>query len=120
MFRSCISLLTVSAIAMIAMPASAQDAKGTNYALLVACSDYRTGQFKKLPYAVEETEQMRQVLLKTGFAEKNIVFLNDNRTEQAGRFLSRKDNILEDLELLRPRLTADDTLVVLLNGHGLH
>src|SRR5438094_277384 len=103
-----------------AHPALAQDKPGTSHAFLVACSEYRQGQFRKLPYAVKETEEFRQVLLKTGFDANNVLFLNDTRTEEAGRFLPLKDHILEELDLLRSRVTAADMLVVVLNGHGLH
>jgi tetratricopeptide (TPR) repeat protein len=114
------AVLCVLVLFVPAAPAAAQPKQGTNYAFLVACSEYREGQFKRLPYAYPETEDFRQALLATGFDDKNVVFLHNKRTEQAGRFLPLRDNILHELDLLAARLTKDDTLVVLLNGHGLH
>jgi hypothetical protein len=43
-----------------------------------------------LPYAQKETDEFRQVLLKTGFEEKNVKFLG--------------------------RATAEDTVILLLNN----
>jgi hypothetical protein len=77
-----IAPLVVLALLGSVSPATAQEKKEINYAFLVACSEYRAGQFQKLPYALKETEEFRQALLLTGFEDKNIVFLNDQRIAQ--------------------------------------
>jgi len=91
---------------------------GANYAFLVACSEYQRAPFAKLPNAFDETEAFRQALIATEFPETNIVFLHNGRTDNAGKFLPTRDAIRDELDALVQRLTDQDTLIVLFNGHG--
>jgi hypothetical protein len=97
--------------------------KGTNYAFLVACGEYDANELRKLPYSMKETEEFRQVLLATGYEEKNIKFLHDGQAGEKGegrRYLPEKKKIVAEFELLMSRVTSDDTVLILLNGHGVH
>ena len=60
------------------------------------------GQFKKLPYSITETDELRRSLLDTGFDDQNIVFLNDRRTEEVGRFLPLRDHMQDRFGLRFP------------------
>ena len=98
-------------------------AKGTNYAFLVASADYDANELRKLPYSQKETEEFRKVLVATGFDEKNIKFLHDGQAGDKGegrRYLPEKKKIVAEFELLLSRVGSDDTVLVLLNGHGVH
>ena len=99
------------------VPAADPSKKGTQYAFLVASAEYDKNELKPLPYSQKETYEFRQVLLKTGFDEKNVKFLHDKAER---RYLPERKKIADELDLLLGRATADDTVVVLLNGHGVH
>ncbi len=100
--------------------AFSQDKKGTNYAFLVSCGEkYNKAQLKPLPKSFRDMDDYRKALLATGFDDDNIVFLHD-RTAEPERYLPEKDKILAELTLLLKSVGERDTLVVALNGHGLH
>ena len=92
--------------------------KGTQYAFLVACSGYNKGQLQALTYTIDDVEDFRQVLLATGFDDEHIKVLHDRQKEP--RYLPEKSKILKEFKLLLAGLEADDTTMVVLNGHGLH
>ena len=98
-------------------PGWAQKAKGKQYAFLVACSDYQAGQFRALKGTIAEMKDFRQALIDSGFDAGDVVFLHDRAVR---RYLPEKAKILKELGLLLARLEKEDTLVVALNGHGLH
>jgi formylglycine-generating enzyme required for sulfatase activity len=108
---------------LIAQPQNPTKPKGTNYAFLVACGEYDINELRKLPFAMKETEEFHQVLIATGYEEKNIKFLHDGQAGEKGegrRYLPEKKKIVAEFELLMSRVTSDDTVLVLLNGHGVH
>ncbi len=92
--------------------------KGTRYALLVGCSDYKRTELRPLPYTAEDIEGFRKALLATGFEEDNIVVLHDQMPQT--RYRPEKKNILHELEALIDGMRPEDTLVVALSGHGVH
>jgi TPR repeat protein len=87
--------------------------------LLVACSAYSAGEFRKLPGTVVELRDFRLTLLDSGFDARDVVFLHDD-TKRPARLLPEKKKILQELDLLLGRVEKEDTLLVALNGHGLH
>ncbi|MBY0228691.1 MAG: SUMF1/EgtB/PvdO family nonheme iron enzyme [Gemmataceae bacterium] len=90
--------------------------EGKKYAFLVACSGYSAGEFRKLPGTVAEMKAFREVLLRTGFAAEDIVFLHDGAE---ARYLPEQRKIVKEFGLLLKRLGTSDELVVALDGHGL-
>src|SRR5262245_51523094 len=62
-------------------------------------------------------KQFRDVLIVSGIAEKNIVFLHDDTPEPL-RFLPTRANILKEFKLLMERLRPEDAVIVALSGHG--
>ncbi len=100
--------------------AFAQGKAGMNCAFLVSCGEkYNKAQLHPLPKSFRDMDDYRKALVATGFDEENIVFLHD-KTAQPERFLPEKDKIIRNLKLLLSAVEANDTLVVALNGHGLH
>ena len=100
--------------------AFAQAKPGTNYAFLVSCGEkYNKAQLRPLPKSFRDMDDYRKALLATGFDDDNIAFLHD-RTTEPERYLPEKDKILTELTLLLKSVGPNDTLVVALNGHGLH
>jgi sulfatase modifying factor 1 len=125
LYRSCVIVLIALSAALATIPtphclAQPPKPKGTNYAFLVACGEYDINELRKLPYSIKETEEFRQVLLATGYEEKNIKFLNDSHSGANRRYLPEKKKIIAEFELMLSRVTSEDTVLVLLNGHGLH
>ena len=131
MTRSLAVIAVALSVALAALPtprSSAQPAKlakptGTSYAFLVAPADYDPNELRKLPFSMKETEEFRKVLAATGFDEKNIKFLHDGQAGDKGegrRYLPEKKKIVVEFELLLSRVGPDDTVLVLLNGHGVH
>jgi uncharacterized caspase-like protein len=91
--------------------------KGTQYALLISVSKYaRSDQWRPLKYTIDEMDEFRAVLIKTGFAADDIVFLHDRQTDDKLRPTGA--NIFKKLDLLLQEIGPDDTLLVALNGHG--
>ncbi len=98
----------------------AQEKPGTNYAFRVSCGEkYNEAQLKPLPKSFRDMDDYRTALLATGFDVGNVVFLHD-RTDKPERLLPEKDKIMRQLKLLLLAVGERDTLVVALNGHGLH
>jgi hypothetical protein len=62
-------------------------------------------------------EEFRGVLLATGFKADSITFLQDGAKELP--HWPTRANIAKQLGLLLNRVKANDTVVVVLNGHGL-
>jgi formylglycine-generating enzyme required for sulfatase activity len=91
---------------------------GTKRAFLVACDDHLDRRLN-LPKAVEDMDKFRQSLLITGYKPEDITFLQ-GKTGVELRYQPTKSAILEELGLLIKGLKPGDTLVVALNGHGIH
>jgi hypothetical protein len=115
--RNRLGVLAAVVLCLLALCAPAEAARGKKYAFLVACSEYQAGQFRKLPGTVAEMKEFRQTLLGCGFRAEDVVFLHDG----AGRrYLAEKQKIIKELDLLLGRLEKGDSVVLALNGHGLH
>jgi len=54
-----------------------QTGRGEKYAFLIVCSKYNNTRLKDLPYTIEEMEDFKKALLKTGFEADHIVMLHD-------------------------------------------
>jgi formylglycine-generating enzyme required for sulfatase activity len=118
--RTWFRLLVLSALLIVlgfAVPGLAQRGKGKKYAFLVACSGYTASEFRKLPGTVAEMRDFRQALLASGFHARDVVFMHDDASR---RYLPEKKKLLQELALLLGGVEKEDTLVVALNGHGLH
>lgn len=92
-------------------------AAGRNYAFLVACSEYDQNELPKLPFTVLEMQEFKTVLEKTGFDPKDIKFMRDGAER---RYIPERSKVLEEFKLLLARVEPKDTLLVALNGHGVH
>jgi hypothetical protein len=115
--RKCCFLGLVLALLAVAPMFGGGSKKGTQYAILVAISKYgKTDQWRTLKNTIDEMDEFRTVLTKTGFSADNIVFLHDRQTEEKLR--PTGVNILKKLDLLLQEIGPDDTLLVALNGHG--
>jgi hypothetical protein len=110
--RRLLPLLLLSAPLLAADPP-----KGTSYAFLVAAAEYDKNELRPLPYSGKETAEFRDVLIASGYDAKNVKLLHDKAER---RYLPTRKQIAEELDILIGRATADDTVVVLLNGHGVH
>lgn len=117
-FTSRSAILVACVVLGLLTAAAAQGGtRGTQYALLISVSKYaRTDQWRPLKYAIDEMEDFRAVLTKTGFSADNIVFLHDRQTEEKLR--PSGGNIVKKLDLLLNEIGPDDTFLVAFNGHG--
>lgn len=95
---------------------SSQDA-GTAYAFLVAISGYDKNELDTLPYTVLEMEEFRDVLEASGYDPANIKLMSDKAER---RYLPERKKVVDELQLLLARLSEKDSILVALNGHGLH
>lgn len=95
---------------------SAQPNQGRTFAFLVACGDYDKTQLRPVPFTVGEMKLFRDVLITSGVADNNIVFLHDDA--KPVRFLPTRTNILDEFKLLMERLRPGDAVIVALSGHG--
>src|SRR5260370_796884 len=81
--------------------------KGTQYAVLISVSKYaRSDQWRHLKYTIDEMDEFRAVLIKTGFAADNIVFLHDRQTDEKLRPTAA--NIFKKLDLLLEEIGPED------------
>ena len=98
----------------------AQELKsGVKRAFLVACGDQHLDERLNLPKAVEDMDKFQQALLRTGFKPENITYLQ-SKDGVKPKSLPFRSVILGELELMIKSLNPGDTLVVALNGHGIH
>jgi Caspase domain len=111
---SCLALALLTVANTVAF---SQGGRGEKYAFLIVCSKYNSTQLRDLPYTIEEMEDFRKVLLKTGFDADHIVMLHDKAERERTPL---KPNIEKQFRLLLNGLQASDTVVVVLNGHGVH
>lgn len=92
---------------------------GTKRAFLVACGDQHLDKNLNLPKAVEDMEKFRQSLLRTGFKEEDITFMQGKAGVEL-HFQPMRKAIMDKLGLEVKGLNPGDTLIVALNGHGIH
>ncbi len=103
----------------------AQGKKGTQYAFIVAVSKYdeATTGLKPLPFTIKDVTGFRDALLATGYEAKNIRLLHDElpAAQNPGlRFVPKQKEIMAELDHLLNVLTPEDSVIVVLNGHGVH
>ena len=126
MVRHLLPLLVLALPAVGGDPPKAKaPGKGTNYAFLVGCARYDPKVLE--PIKGEETitdvVEFKKALLATGFEEKHIVLMHDRQAEKVGAgaaYLPEHDKIVKELDLFLDGLTKDDTVVLVLSGHGVH
>jgi len=110
-------LLLALALVNIATPALGQPEPSRIFAFLVACGDYDPSELKAVPFTLPEMNQFRDVLINSGVPAKNVIYLHD-KTDQPGRLIPNRANILREYRLLLERLRPQDSLIVALSGHG--
>lgn len=88
-----------------------QDSNRTSnkYALLIGVSEFKN-RIKPIGTAKKDVEELKKILIKTGFSEKNIVTLTD---EQA-----TKNAILAAIRELEGKVSPNDTVVFYISTHG--
>jgi hypothetical protein len=103
------ALLMVLAAAALPRAAGAEE----RYALIVSGV---SGSEKFAESQKEWVSSLQSTLLKRlGFAADHVTVLSENGTAGAA---ATRENVTRALGALKPRLTADDTLLVVLIGHG--
>ena len=81
----------------------------TKWAIVIGINNYRNAP--SLQYAVQDAKTIRQMLLKLGFSEDNIICLYDEN--------ATKVNILAEItEHLTRKAKLNDALVIFFAGHG--
>jgi len=104
--------------ALLRRPLAVQAAEGERYALLVGVSTYRSDSgFNNLKYPESDVIALKDALLELGFDEANIRLMVKSSPDE--RFNPRRENILKELKLLLANKNKDDTVIVVLSGHGL-
>ena len=102
--------------------AAAQPAKkGTNYAFMVAGARYTHLQAIEGEETINDILEFKKVLTETGFDEANIVLMHDKQAEKGAagaRFLPEHDKILKELDLFLDGMKPEDTVLLVLSGHG--
>ena len=95
--------------------------KGTNYAFMIAGARYTHLQPIEGEETINDILEFKKALLETGFDEANIVLMHDRQAEKGGagaRFLPEYDKILKELDLFLDGMKPEDTVLVVLSGHG--
>jgi len=115
--RFCTAIGVAAIVAGSLWFASAQTRRGEKYAFLVVCSKYNSTQLRDLPYTIEEMQDFRKALIKTGFDADHIILLHDQADRER---MPEKQKIEKQFRLLLNGLQADDSVVVAINGHGVH
>ena len=92
--------------------------EGERYALLVGVSTYRSDSgFTALKYPESDMKRLAESLKEIGFQERNIRLMVQSAPDE--RFNPRRENILKELSLLMANKRPNDTVMVVLSGHGL-
>ncbi len=92
------------------------DTKRT-FAFLVACAEYDPVELRRVPFTLHEMKLFRDALIASGIPQENIYFLHD-KTEQTRTLVPIRANILREYKALLDRLKPEDSLIVVLSGHG--
>jgi sulfatase modifying factor 1 len=95
--------------------------KGTNYAFMVAGARYTHLQPIEGEETINDVLEFKKALLETGFDEANIVVMHDRQAEKDGqgaRFLPEHEKILKELDLFLDGMKPEDTVLLVLSGHG--
>ena len=95
--------------------------KGTSYAFMVAGARYTNLQAIEGEETINDILEFKKALLETGFDEANIVVMHDRQAEKGGagaRFLPEHEKILKELDLFLDGMKPDDTVLLVLSGHG--
>ena len=91
------------------IPPIPPDVKPAFHAVLIACSNYNSKGFPRLPSAIEEAKEYKKMLIANyGFKEENIREIYDGDRRQ----------ILAGLDAKLKTLGDNDNLVILFAGHG--
>ncbi|HEV3386776.1 MAG TPA: SUMF1/EgtB/PvdO family nonheme iron enzyme [Gemmata sp.] len=122
-FSLAISLSSIPAQLTLISTASAQPdkIKGTNYAFMVAGARYTHLQPIEGEETINDILEFKKALLETGFDEANIVVMHDRQAEKDGhgaRFLPEHEKILKELDLFLDGMKPEDTVLLVLSGHG--
>ena len=110
---------------LLPVAALAQPKKGTQYAFIVAVSKYdeATTGLKPLPFTIKDVTGFRDALLATGYEAKNIRLLHDELPADQNpsqRFAPKQKEIMAELARLLKFAEPNDSVIVVLNGHGVH
>lgn len=89
----------------------------TRHAVIIAVRDYpQARQLPSLEGTQRDAERLRQVLLRGGFSESNIVVVQESAADATSR--PTRKNILDSLDRTFAKAVADDLVLVVTIGHG--
>ena len=98
-------------------------AKGTQWAILIAGARY--AHLQKIPgeETINDIVEFKKALLATGFAEDHIVLMHDRQADvknggQGNEYLPEHDKIVDMLGKFLKGMDEEDTVLVVLSGHG--
>jgi len=91
--------------------------KAENFAVLVGVGEYLT-ENNDLAFPPNDVEAIRDVLLHIGYKPENVFCLTSNK---AGRLATQplKSNIIVTINTVLSKAKPDDTVIIILVGHGL-
>ncbi|GEM_PF-3542403 len=88
--------------------AAAVQPEGEKYALLVGVREYDPNELRSLPYAEADVEGLAQVLIESGYRERNVVVMTQKRGAARARSIPLAQNIRKELNLLLQDRTESD------------
>ncbi|MEZ6096052.1 MAG: caspase family protein [Pirellulaceae bacterium] len=95
-------------------------AQGRKFALLVGVDRYpSSGNFRPLPFTATDIDSFADILIKSGFDEKDVVVMTLDRGHADSRFLPTAAQINQEIEAMLGLLREGDTAVFAFSGHGL-
>jgi sulfatase modifying factor 1 len=92
---------------------------GEKYALLVGVRKYDPAEpLPTLTYSEDDVDELRRVLLASGYRPENIKLMTQRGGAENPRYLPLADRIRKEFALTLKQLDEHDSLVVALAGHG--
>lgn len=95
--------------------------KGTQWAILIAGARYQHLQPIRGEETINDIVEFKKALLATGFSEDHILMIHDRQAQIGGagaEYLPEHDKIVEVLGKFLRGMDEEDTVLVVLSGHG--
>ncbi|MFO0809830.1 MAG: caspase family protein [Gemmataceae bacterium] len=110
--------LPVAVIATVAALASAQDADGKKYALLVGVKDYKGTDLQSLKYTENDVEELAGILRASGYRRVTLLTQSEAFSRKNDDFFPTADNVRDNLKAMLAERQPADTVFIAFAGHG--
>jgi hypothetical protein len=106
------------AIAALVVALACSKAAAEQWALLVAAPACADESWPTLRFAEQDISRLTELLARCGYSQKRIVRLSPKASRRASELSPTRANLLATLRQIAERTAENDTLLIVLSGHG--